>query len=47
MFVAGPLITDIDTDVVILRDLPFEIMAYFIISSAAEHTFLLLKRSAG
>ena len=41
MFVAGPLVTDIDPDVVILRNLPFEIMAYFIIGSAAEHPSLL------
>jgi hypothetical protein len=36
-FVVGPLIADIDTDVVILRDLPLEVMAYFLIGSAPEH----------
>ena len=42
--VAGLLIADIDTDVVIRRYLLFEVMAYFIIGTAAEHIFLLLNR---
>jgi hypothetical protein len=37
MFVAGPLVTDIDTDVVILWNLPFEVVAYFLIGSALKH----------
>jgi hypothetical protein len=41
MFVTGPLVTDIDTDVVILRDLPFEVVAYFLIGSALEHFYFL------
>jgi hypothetical protein len=42
MFVIGPLITYIDADVVILRNLPPEVFAYLLIGTAAEHFWLLL-----
>jgi hypothetical protein len=42
--VSGPLVADINPDVVIFRDIPPEVPAHVVIGTAAEHGFLLQKR---
>jgi hypothetical protein len=41
IFVVGPLITDVDPNVVMFWDLPFEVAAHLLIGPAPEHLAFL------